>query len=203
MRSTIMINALRVTAFAAALLTAGVSSAADVYLQAESFTKHIPDGGSGVNVPMWGFALCDSTFTTCDPASSPGPQLNANTTDTTLTIHVNNTLPIPVSVIVPGLSSDGDPQLMTDTLGRSRVRSLTHEAAPGGMATYTMSLKAGTYLYQSGTAPSLEVPMGLYGALVVNNGTDAYPGVTPDSEALLLFSELDPIQNQRVHGRRQ
>ena len=64
MKSTMMINALRVTSFAAALLSAGVSSAADVYLQAQSFTKNIPDGGSGVDVPMWGFAPCDSTKTT-------------------------------------------------------------------------------------------------------------------------------------------
>ena len=207
MKSTMMINALRVTAFAAALLTAGVSSAADVYLQAESFTKNIPDGGSGVNVPMWGFAQCDSTFTTCDPVNSPGPQIEVDlATDTSLTIHVNNTLPIPVSVIAPGLSVDGDPVMMPDGLGRSRVRSLTHETASSSTATYNVPLKAGTYLYQSGSWPSLEVPMGLYGALVVTNanGTEAYPAdsthsaITPNSEAMLLFSELDPIQNQRV-----
>ena len=79
-----------------------------------------------------------------------------------------------------------------------RVRSLTHEAAPGGTADYNIALKAGTYLYQSGTAPSLQVPMGLYGALVVRNGAAAYPGVTPNSEALVLISELDPIQNARL-----
>lgn len=205
MKSTMMINALRVTAFAAALLTAGVSSAADVYLQAESFTKNIPDGGSGVNVSMWGFAQCDSTFATCDPVNSPGPQIEVDlATDTSLTIHVNNTLPVPVSVIAPGLSVDGDPVMMPDGLGRSRVRSLTHETASSSTATYIVPLKAGTYLYQSGSWPSLEVPMGLYGALVVTNGAEAYPAdsthsaITPNSEAMLLFSELDPIQNQRV-----
>ena len=202
MRSKLLINVLRVTVFAGALLTAGMSSAADVYLRAESFVKNIPnnDGMGGmIPVQMWGFANCDSAFTTCDPASSPGPQINVDVSDTSLNIHVENTLAIPVSVIIPGLSNDGDPMMITDGLGRSRVRSLTHETAPSGTATYTLPLKAGTYLYQSGTAPSLEVPMGLFGALVVKDGADAYPGVTPDSEALLLFSELDPIQNQRVN----
>jgi FtsP/CotA-like multicopper oxidase with cupredoxin domain len=203
MKSTMKINALRVTAFAAALLTAGVSSAADVYLRAESFVKNIPnnDGMSGmIPVQMWGFADChnDTTFTTCDQAISPGPQINLDVSEGALTIHVKNMLADPVSVIIPGLGGAGDPVPMTDMLGRSRVRSLTHETAPGGTADYIIPLEAGTYLYHSGTAPSLQVPMGLYGALVVRNGTAAYPGVTPDSEALVLIGELDPIQNARL-----
>ena len=60
-------------------------------------------------------------------------------------------------------------------------------------------LKAGTYLYQSGSFPSLQVPMGLYGALVVHqNATEAYAGVSPEAESILFFSEVDPLQNNRV-----
>ncbi len=61
------------------------------------------------------------------------------------------------------------------------------------------ALKSGTYLYQSGTYPSIQVPMGLYGALVVSEGTDGSSyGHSHDSEAVVLFSEIDPIQNHRA-----
>ena len=69
------------------------------------------------------------------------------------------------------------------------------------------NLKPGTYLYESGTLPSLQVPMGLYGVLVVTTapltsptftpGT-AYPGISYDDETALLFSELNPVQNAAV-----
>ena len=41
--------------------------------------------------------------------------------------------------------------------------------------------------------------MGLYGALVVHqDSVQAYPGISHDVESVLLFSEIDPLQNQRV-----
>ncbi len=70
------------------------------------------------------------------------------------------------------------------------------------MTTYTWaSLNAGTYLYQSGTFPSIEVPMGLYGALVVADARwsrTRHYGHAVDAEAVLLLSEIDPMQNNRV-----
>jgi hypothetical protein len=206
-----MLNAVaKATVIAGALLIAGVSSAAtvDVYLQTQAFDKQIPnnDGlGGTIPVRMWGYASCNSDFSVCNPVNAPGPQINATNADT-LIIHLQNTLNVPVSVIIPGQAGGGDPVPFIDTAGNSRARSLTHETAAGSAATpsatttYTWSaLRTGTYLYQSGTAPGLQVPMGLYGALIVTESAGGqYAGVNAPSEALLLFSEVDPIQNQRV-----
>ena len=181
---------------------AGFASAAtvDVYLQAQSFAKPV----GAATVPMWVFADCDATFTTCTN-SAPGPQIEAVAGDT-LNIHVQNTLNVPVSVVIPGQAESvpGAPVMMGTGAINDRVRSFTREAdaidvAGPGTATYTYVVKAGTYLYQSGTFPSIEVPMGLYGALVVADAVagEAY-GHTVDAEAVLLLSEIDPIQNPRV-----
>ena len=176
----------------------------DVYLRAQRFQKTLAGGGS---VAMWGFATCDAVFVSCEDPSeteAPGPRIDAFA-GYSLNIHVQNTLDIPVSIAIPG---------QTDEVGRvpvmmpgapDRVQSQTHEApagtiaSPGATTTYTWnSLSSGTYLYQSGTLPSIEVPMGLYGALVVNESEGIAYGEAFDSEVLLLLSEIDPIQNSRV-----
>jgi hypothetical protein len=83
-------------------------------------------------------------------------------------------------------------------------------------------LNPGTYLIESGTHPSIQGPMGLYGILVVTNapaGTTAgtaYPAVTSpavgtiagvttpavtyNAEVPLLFGEIDPVQNASVNA---
>lgn len=86
-----------------------------------------------------------------------------------------------------------------------RVRSFGTEVAAGSTQALTWnSLRPGSYIYETGTLPSLEVPMGLYGVLIVTSvptqnapGT-AYPGVLYDAEATLLFSEMDVVQNKAV-----
>jgi len=177
----------------------GTASAADVYLQAQSFNKSLtlPDS-SMVTVPMWGFASCtDNTFATC-AIDAPGPTVALSTTDS-LTIHLKNILPVPVSIVIPGQPGGGDPEWMASDM--RRVESFTKETATGATEIYTWStLNPGTYLYQSGTQPSLQVPMGLYGALTVVDGGvgQAYPGISYEVDAVLLFSEIDPLQNQRV-----
>src|SRR6516165_4002526 len=95
----------------------------------------------------------------------------------------------------------------------SRVQSFGAEVASGGApvplcwgtacSTPTPALKPGTYLIESGTHPSIQGPMGLYGILVVTaapNGAagTAYPGVAYNSEIPLLLSEIDPVQNAAV-----
>jgi hypothetical protein len=80
--------------------------------------------------------------------------------------------------------------------------------ATGGCATLTWSaLKPGTYLLESGTHPSIQVPMGLHGILVVTKapaGTTAgtayptTPAVTYGGEVSAEFSEIDPVQNAAV-----
>src|SRR5712671_3426382 len=93
-----------------------------------------------------------------------------------------------------------------------RVQSFATEVANGATTVLTWNnLKVGTYLIESGTHPSIQGPMGLYGVLVVtapatgSTPAQAYPGVTPsapgvtyDADATLLFSEIDPLQNQAV-----
>ncbi len=82
---------------------------------------------------------------------------------------------------------------------------VTGQVASGSSLTWA-SLQPGTYLIQSGTHPSIQVPMGLYGILVV---TDAATGtaygtagaataVTYNADIALLFSEIDPVQNTAV-----
>ena len=78
--------------------------------------------------------------------------------------------------------------------------------ALGGTATYTFNnVKPGTFLYESGTNPAVQISMGLYGAVVVKpTATDAYnanaTGVSSayDAEAVLVFSEVDTDLNAAV-----
>jgi len=98
-----------------------------------------------------------------------------------------------------------------------RAQAFVKEAvATTGTITYTWtSLAPGTYLIESGSYPSIQGPMGLYGVLVVTNaptgaGTTfaagtAYPspagavtttGVPYDADGVLLLSEIDAVQNQ-------
>jgi hypothetical protein len=85
----------------------------------------------------------------------------------------------------------------------SRVRSFSTEVAAGATTALTWTApRPGTYLIESGTHPSIQGPMGLFGMLVVTdaaNGT-AYPGVTYNAEISVLFSEIDPVQNNTVNA---
>src|SRR6266446_5621508 len=102
------------------------------------------------------------------------------------------------------------------TQGR-RVQSFSTEVAAGTttaltFGTLTTPLRPGTYLIESGTHPSIQCPMGLYGMLVVTAapaGTTAgtaYPavGTTPavmyNADVNLLLSEIDPVQNNAVNA---
>ena len=82
----------------------------------------------------------------------------------------------------------------------ARVQSFATEVAAGATTVLPAwnNLKPGTYLIESGTHPSIQGPMGLYGVLVVTSPGQAYTGVTYDADATLLFSEIDPVQNRAV-----
>src|SRR5215469_4375867 len=87
--------------------------------------------------------------------------------------------------------------------------------ATGCVALTWSALRPGTYLIESGTHPSIQGPMGLYGILVVTTAPTAtptaapgcaYPGATAgtcavpyDAEVPLLLSEIDPVQNTTVN----
>ncbi len=92
-----------------------------------------------------------------------------------------------------------------------RVQSFATEVAAGATTPLTWTApRPGTYLLESGTHPSIQGPMGLYGMVVVTTapvGTTAgtaypavgsTPAVTYNAEVPLLFSEIDPVQNNAV-----
>lgn len=183
------------------LLAATSSPALDVYLRAEAFTKTL---AGGKQVLMWGFAQdSDLNFDDATAPTVPGPQINVPDTDTTLIIHLKNNLTVPVSIVVPnqnGYVRDADHATFVDDQGRTRARSFAKETAPAGTGTYQWdNLTPGTYLYFSGSHSSLQVQMGLYGALVHKTDTgEAYPGHTPAAEYLVLFSEIDSTVHDAV-----
>ena len=165
---------------------AGTSYGAVYNLRADVTTKVI----GGATIPMWGFAQDDG------PVTVPGPTLTVLPGDTTLTINLTNNLPVPVSIVIPGQVTTMVPTRSAD----GRVMSFAHEtAANGGPVTYTWtSLKPGTYIYQSGTNPAVQVQMGLYGAVKKDAATGtAYTG-NPNidasylNEVTLFFSAIDP-----------
>jgi hypothetical protein len=101
----------------------------------------------------------------------------------------------------------------------NRVQSMGAEVTAGATTSLTWAgLKPGTYLLESGTHPSIQVPMGLIGVLVVTTapsgttagtaypgvaantttGTVAVPAVQYNAEVPLEFSEVDPVQNKEV-----
>ena len=147
------------------MTVAGSAGAAEFFLRADTVNKVMADGQS---VPMWGFAL-DSAFGAHDgTVTVPGPALNVPAGDTTLTIHLENNLPEPVSVMIPGQIAVMTPVKFTDGQGRDRIRSMTHETPSGNVAPVDYvwnNLRHGTYLYQSASHPAVQVQMGLYGAV--------------------------------------
>ncbi|WP_427911929.1 Ig-like domain-containing protein [Ramlibacter sp. MMS24-I3-19] len=179
--------------------------------------------------------------TTCTGKWAPGPTITVPAGDT-LTINLSNTLKVPTSIVVLGqlggglgngtrmpspphngqthstFPSNGGPVDIpfVPPAQPSRIASFGTAAPASGTATLVWTaLKPGTYIYETGTLPSIEAPMGLYGMLVVTKSPfveagvctpgDAYPPtagstarVPYDSDAALLFSEIDPAQNAQV-----
>jgi FtsP/CotA-like multicopper oxidase with cupredoxin domain len=197
---------------------AGVSFGEEYWLRAE--VKTIPAGtfGNMSSVAMWGYARCGAGFSNCTTATVPGPILTAHV-GTALTVHVFNNISglyrEPTSLVVNGqraTETGANTPVWTDgTSGPRgtnydlRVRSFTHEAALGGSADYVWGApRQGTYLYESGTHPAIQVQMGLYGPLVVYpaGGAVGGPGTAYGSayqaEALLLFSEIDPVLHAAI-----
>src|SRR5256714_515391 len=144
-----------------------------------------------------------------------GGGLGTGATSTPSPDHSNaQPLTWPIAGDAPGggLSGAGTPP----TQG-PRVQSFSTEVPAGATAvslTWTAP-RPGTYLMESGTHPSIQGPMGLYGIVVVTcapgaaaaacttPGT-AYPavGTTPAvtyaADIPLLLSEIDPVQNAAV-----
>ncbi len=112
----------------------------------------------------------------------------------------------------PASSNNPDDGSNTPPAQGRRVQSFSTEVANGATTLLPAwgSLRPGTYLIESGTHPSIQGPMGLYGILVVTTAPvgatagQAYPaqGTVPavayNAEIPLLLSEIDPVQNVAV-----
>jgi len=159
-------------------------------LCASDGTITLPDS---TMVTVWGFVdTGGGPCTTGLVTSLPGPELRVNSGDA-VTINLTNALAENVSVLVAG-------QSLAATGGTAGLFT-TEAAASGGTVSYNFTAQEGTYLYESGTNTSVQLPMGLYGALIVDSGVSgqAY-GEAFDQEAVLLLSEIDPSLNANPGG---
>jgi FtsP/CotA-like multicopper oxidase with cupredoxin domain len=202
---TISNNSLPRGLAAAVALILGTSAvqAKEVWLEAKAFT---PATGALTGIPMWGYADCGASFAGCAAAAatSPGPVIIVPAGDAAgLTVHLLNSLAEPTSIYLVGQHNAPFPVNADSLRVDGRLQALTTEIAPGLDGDYSWSaadLRPGTYLYESGSHVQLQVPMGLYGA-VVHDAPDAsctpapcaYPSVPYSSSRLMLFSEVDPV----------
>ncbi len=186
----------------------GTASAqtAEFWLRAETVNMTLPGGRV---IPMWGFALdTDGNFGTLEGvATVPGPALTVPAGSTGLTIHLlNRNIPEGVSVIIPGQASPTDGVTVGPQIARNpdgRARAFAHEVAAGGSADYVWdALRPGTYLYQSGSHPALQVQMGLYGALELDEAGGSAYGVAYTQDLTLVYSEIDPALHDAVAAGR-
>jgi hypothetical protein len=184
-----------------------------------------------VTVPAGSAASCNPLG---HSLSGWAPPVITVPTGSNLTINLTNSLPVPTSIFIAGQlggglgSAPARSPSPAHTAGQTstwpitgsgsftpppqqdRVRSFGTEVVavasgnPSATALTWNALKAGTYLLESGTHPSIQGSMGLYGILVVTTAPSgatagtAYPGVAYDAEVPLLLSEIDPAQNLAV-----
>jgi hypothetical protein len=149
--------------------------------------------GDGNTLLAWGYG-------TGAQMQYPGPTLIVNQGDT-VTVNLTNTLRLPASIVFPG-------QAGVVATGDVAGLLTSEAAAAGGTASYSFTAsQPGTYLYQSGTQPDLQIEMGLIGTLIVrptgfDEGTDAgrraYGAASSayDREYLFFESEMDRCLHQ-------
>ncbi len=168
----------------------------------------MPDGAA---IQIWGFSLkgidCNDTVSV---PSLPGPQLVVNAGEV-VTVNLTNYLTENLSIAFPGQS------LVPDMVGAPACTGVGCGSAstcagctPGTVSYLFTAANLGTYLYEAGTNTAgagqarWQVPMGLYGALIVRPATplQAYNSVATayDVEATLVLSEIDPALNNYVGG---
>ncbi len=127
-----------------------------------------------------------------------GGGLGTTATSTQSPAHAPQTLTWPVA------GAPGDPTNAPPPQG-PRVQSFSTEVAAGATTSLTWTApRPGTYLLESGTHPSIQSPMGLYGMVVVTAAPSgatagtAYAGVSYNADVPMLLSEIDPVQNNAV-----
>lgn len=166
--------------------------------------------GDGNSVYAWGYA--DAATGTMQ---YPGPTLVVNQGDTVV-VNLTNGLPpanLPVSIVFPG--QQGVVAACTSSGPGCADGLLTKEVVRGGGVSYRfVASQPGTYYYHSGSNPSMQVDMGLVGAIVVRPaGFDAsnaaarkayiQPGTNYDREFLLLLTEMDGAMHDTVYAQVQ
>jgi FtsP/CotA-like multicopper oxidase with cupredoxin domain len=175
------------------------------HLVAKSGHVQTPDGNS---LLMWSYANGDASGS---PFQEPGPVLCANQGETVNVILTDNltiknssggTDPVNTSIVFPGqegvAASGGSAGLLT-----------TEASNGGGAVTYSFTAgQPGTYLYESGTDVTMQIEMGLYGALIIRpTGAGFGPSYAYDNastkfsssrEYLLLLSDIDPDLHHAV-----
>jgi len=110
-----------------------------------------------------------------------------------------------------GVRAVGVPCTPQDASGE--LVALVNHVLPGASITYTFTPQGpGTFQYQSGTYPHRQIPMGLYGALVVRpigynpnlaSNKTAYgtgTGSEFDREYLIITASIDPSLSQAVRN---
>jgi FtsP/CotA-like multicopper oxidase with cupredoxin domain len=164
--------------------------------------------GDGNSVYAWGYA---------DAATGvmqyPGPTLIVNQGDY-VTVNLANALPpagLPVSIVFPG--QQGVVAACTSGGAGCADGALTKEVVRGATVSYSfVAGQPGTYYYHSGSNPSLQVDMGLVGALIVRPaGYDpssaagrrayAHPATGYDREFMLLLTEMDASLHDAVYSQ--
>ena len=174
---------------------------------------NLPDGTAAY---MWGYSEASH-----QAFQHPGPVLCVKQGET-VNIVLHNTLARDVSIVFPGqenVLANGDPA-QPQFNGSGALTSLTDVAAAGGgSVTYSFTAaNPGTYLYESGTEPEIQVRMGLFGAMIVRpsavpvGGADPDPShyaynradsqFNPNTEFLELLSELDTNLNRAMELHR-
>ncbi len=193
---------------ATGLAASNAAAQTTVHLIAAPAVKNVtlPDG-TVLAVPMWGYALDANNNNALDAdeqVTVPGPRIVVPAGQASLTILLTNLLPEPTSLVIPGQPFDIGAAAPSRNGGRAT--SMTPETAFNGTQPYVFpGLKPGTFLYQSGSHQSVQVQMGLYGAMTkdevdAGSGTpaQAYAGIAYAHEALLLYSEIDQALHRAV-----
>ena len=110
----------------------------------------------------------------------PGPELRVTEGDTVRVTLVNQ-LPVPTTIHWHGINV---PNAMDGVAGLNQ-----DPVKPGATFTYAFTATpAGTRWYHSHTDPAVQVPLGLYGALIVE---PRQPAATYEREYTLLLAEWD------------
>jgi manganese oxidase len=181
-RSKMYVSLVAAVGLAASTACAAIDGITNNIISLTARDGHIitPDGNS---LYVWGYANGTNIV------QYPGPTIIVRQ-GTIVQVTLHNQLTVPTSIVFPGQTdvsaTGGTPGLLT-----------SEAATNGGTVTYTFTAsQPGTYIYNSGTRPDLQVEMGMVGAIIVRPtvSTQAYNHADTafDTEFLFLLTEMDP-----------